>query len=126
MSHLVVYLFVAVGGAIGACLRYFLMNHTHVLLGKDFPYGTLLVNVVGSFIIGALYAWVNQQMDMQEHVRAFLVVGILGSLTTFSTFSLDTITLVQTAQWFKAGVNIMLNVACCLCVTWIALQLFKG
>jgi len=103
-----------------------LMNHTHVLLGKDFPYGTLLVNVVGSFFIGALYAWVNQQMDMQEHVRAFLVVGILGSLTTFSTFSLDTITLVQTAQWFKAGVNIMLNVACCLCVTWIALQLFKG
>jgi CrcB protein len=126
MSHLIVYLFVAVGGAIGACLRYFLMTHTHVLLGKDFPYGTLLVNVVGSFFIGALYAWVNQQMDMQEHVRAFLVVGILGSLTTFSTFSLDTITLVQTAQWFKAGVNIMLNVACCLCVTWIALQLFKG
>lgn len=126
MSQIFIYTCVAFGGAVGACLRYFLTNHTHVLLGKDFPYGTLIVNVIGSFFIGALYTWVNQQLDMQEHVRAFVIVGILGSLTTFSTFSLDTITLVQSAQWFKAVINIMLNVACCLCVTWIALQLFKG
>lgn len=120
------YLLVAIGGAIGACLRYFLMNQTQLWLGKDFPYGTLLVNIVGSFCIGAIYAWLTQHMELTDTIRQLLIVGLLGSLTTFSTFSFDTITLLQSSQWFKAGLNISLNVTCCLCVTWVALHIFKG
>lgn len=120
------YLFVAIGGALGACLRYFLINQTQLLMGKDFPYGTLLVNVVGSFCIGAIYAWLTHVSEFHAAVRPLIIVGLLGSLTTFSTFSFDTILLLQSSQWLKAGLNIILNVTCCLCVTWVALHIFKG
>ncbi len=119
------YLFVAVGGALGACLRFFLVNQTHVILGKEFAYGTLLVNVIGSFCIGAIYAYL-QNSGMSETLRALVVVGVLGSLTTFSAFSLDTVAFLQTSQWLKAILNISLNVTCCLAVTWLALHIFKG
>jgi CrcB protein len=120
------YLFVAIGGALGACLRYFLINQTQLLMGKDFPYGTLLVNIVGSFCIGAIYAWLTSVSEFHDAVRPLIIVGLLGSLTTFSTFSFDTVLLLQSSQWVKAGINIILNVTCCLCVTWVALHIFKG
>jgi len=64
--------------------------------------------------------------EFHAAVRPLIIVGLLGSLTTFSTFSFDTILLLQSSQWLKAGVNIILNVTCCLCVTWVALHIFKG
>lgn len=120
------YLYIAFGGAIGACLRYFLTQESTKLLGKGFPFGTLAVNVVGSFAIGCLYAWMSQQEAISDNVRLFVGVGILGALTTFSTFSYDTFLLLQSGELIKAALNILVNVCLCLLGVWLAFLLVKG
>ncbi len=122
MSGIKLYFFVAIGGAIGASLRYFLFETTMTLLGRGFPYATLLVNVIGSFAMGALYASIQHEYIITPW-RMFLGMGFLGALTTFSTFSLDTLLLMQQGDWFKAALNIILNVFVCILVAWVGMQL---
>jgi CrcB protein len=84
---------VAAGGMVGAVLRYLVMIAAARLFGQGFPYGTIIVNVVGSFAMGALVEAMTLRFDLTQEARLFLAVGLLGSFTTFSTFSLDFYTL---------------------------------
>jgi len=84
---------IAAGGALGAVLRHFVGLFALRHMGSDFPWGTLSVNVIGSFLMGALIAWFAHSWNPPAELRGFLTVGMLGAFTTFSTFSLDTVTL---------------------------------
>jgi len=96
------YLWVALGGAIGASGRFFVTSTTGRLLGHGFPWGTILVNVVGSFIMGALISFMAIKWSTSGEMRAFLTTGILGGFTTFSAFSLDFATLVERKEHMAA------------------------
>ena len=90
-----VLILVAVGGAIGAMARYAVSLGIHGLAGHGFPYGTLVVNVAGSFVIGLAYVLIVESAPHLGHFRAPLMVGLLGAFTTFSAFSLETIHLME-------------------------------
>lgn len=117
------YLAVAIGGALGACCRYGLGEFILHLFGKAFPFATLLVNILGSFVLGVLYG-----LFLTEHLavspwKALISIGFLGAFTTFSTFSLDTILLVQQGELPKAALNVVLNLVLCLTLAWLGVKL---
>jgi len=112
-------LFVAMGGAVGAMLRYGISSGIYTWFGRSFPYGTLVVNVLGSFAIGLLSILLIEKFDVPHEVRLALVVGVLGALTTFSTFSWDTLDLMQQGMMQKAFINVLLNVVICISAAWI-------
>lgn len=114
-------LWIGLAGAAGAVLRYLITQGVMNALGRGFPYGTLAVNVIGSFLIGALFVVFWERAESGELLRMILVVGLLGSLTTFSAFSLDTWILMQHGSWLKAGANVLANVAFCLFATWLGI-----
>ena len=114
-------LFIAGGGAIGALLRYWMSNGVHILFGRDFPYGTLSVNLVGSILMGCLYVILTERVDTGVEWRAALIIGMLGAFTTFSTFSLETLNLVEAGESFKAVMNIVLSVSLCLSGCWVGI-----
>lgn len=125
-QHLTIYIFIALGGATGACLRYFLSQLMLQWFGKGFPFGTLLVNVVGSFFLGFLYSLLEHGQLEAALWRTTIGIGFLGALTTFSTFSVDTLMLFQQGLWLKAALNVTLNILCCLFAAWLGTQLVKG
>ncbi len=96
-----------------------------MLLGKGFPYGTLVVNVIGSFLIGAFYVFMVERHELPQEVRSFLVIGLLGAFTTFSTFSFETITLFEMGQANKAFMNVFISVFSCLVVCWLGMFLAR-
>ncbi|MEO9947273.1 MAG: fluoride efflux transporter CrcB [Paraglaciecola sp.] len=126
MQSTTIYIFIALGGATGACLRYFLTQLMFQWFGKGFPFGTLLVNVVGSFLLGFLYSLFEHGHLETTLLRTTIGIGFLGALTTFSTFSVDTIVLFQQGLWLKAALNITLNILCCLFAAWVGSQIVKG
>jgi len=105
---------IAAGGAVGALLRYWTSTAVHARLGTAFPYGTLMVNVIGSLFMGFLYVWLLERVADGPALRAFLLIGLLGAFTTFSTFSLETLNLVETGQAFKAVANMLASVTLCI------------
>ncbi|MDT8386812.1 MAG: fluoride efflux transporter CrcB [Thiogranum sp.] len=105
---------IAGGGAIGAVLRYLVSNSAYDLLGKDFPYGTLVVNVIGSLLMGFLAIWLLERTFGGTALRAFLLIGLLGSFTTFSAFSLETLNLMENGQLLSALSNALLSVVLCV------------
>ncbi|EGR1145950.1 TPA: fluoride efflux transporter CrcB [Vibrio parahaemolyticus] len=115
--------FIALGGAIGACSRYLVSEFCVLLFGRGFPYGTLTVNVVGSFIMGLLIAAFESEILATEPLRQVIGLGFLGALTTFSTFSMDNVLLMQQGAFFKMGLNILLNVVLSISAAWIGFQL---
>ena len=123
---LALYCFIAAGGATGACLRYFVTTSVDSLFGKHMPFGTLTVNVVGSFALALLYGFIERHDLSASPYRALIGVGLLGAFTTFSTFSVETLTLLENGLWFKAAANVFLNVGACLIAGWLAIQLMKG
>jgi CrcB protein len=118
-------LFVAMGGALGAMLRYGLSSGIYAWFGRSFPYGTLAVNVMGSFAIGLLSILLVEKFDVPHEVRLALVVGVLGALTTFSTFSWDTLELLEQGLVQKALLNVLLNVVVCIAAAWSGAQWAK-
>lgn len=114
---------IAAGGAAGALLRYWLSGGVYALLGKDFPYGTLSVNVIGSLLMGLAYVFLFERMAVSSEMRAALVIGLLGAFTTFSTFSIETLNLIEAGEQLKAGMNILLSVTLCLAGCWLGLVL---
>jgi CrcB protein len=103
-------LFVGIGGFIGALLRYLVSGYVQNLSHRiDFPYGTLVVNVAGCFLIGALSQLVELQFEMTAEIRLLLLVGVLGSFTTYSTFSNETISLLQDQRAMLALMNVGLH-----------------
>jgi CrcB protein len=123
---LALYCFIAAGGATGACLRYFVTTSVDSLFGKHMPFGTLTVNVVGSFALALLYGIIERHELSDSPCRALIGVGLLGAFTTFSTFSVETLTLLENGLWLKAAANVFLNVGACLVAGWLAIQLMKG
>ena len=118
-------LFVAMGGALGAVLRYGISSGIYTWFGRSFPYGTLVVNVAGSFLIGLLSILLVEKFDVPHEWRLALVVGVLGALTTFSTFSWDTLDLMQQGLMQRAFLTVLLNVVLCISVAWLGAQWAK-
>ena len=116
---------IAAGGACGALLRYWVSTGVHALLGREFPYGTLVVNVFGSLLMGAGYVLFFERLAVSEALRAALLIGLLGAFTTFSTFSIETLALVEEGEGWKAVVNTVLSVVSCLLACWIGLGLAR-
>ncbi|MBI3004109.1 MAG: fluoride efflux transporter CrcB [Ignavibacteriales bacterium] len=117
------YFLVFFGGGLGASARYWLSGAVYRWLPADFPYGNLVVNTVGCFLIGILIASVEERFLMQPSIRIFLAIGILGGFTTFSSFSYETIALFRDGESFRAFLNIFSTVIGCLGATWFGMQL---
>ncbi len=117
---------VAIGGAFGAILRFLISTGVYQWLGRDFPYGTLTVNIIGSFLIGLMTeALILQRIALTMEYRSAILVGLFGSLTTFSTFSLETFYLMEQGQLLKAFLNVVISVFVCILAVWIGLALGK-
>lgn len=114
------YIWIAIGGAIGTTARYWLSGVIARLVGETFPWGTLAVNVTGSFIIGffAILSGPDGRFYAGSVTRQFVLVGICGGYTTFSSFSLQTLNLINDGEWGRAGANVALSVAVCLLAVW--------
>ena len=110
---------VAAGGALGAMARFGVYNGVHALLGRDFPYGTLVVNVAGSLLMGFLYVWLFDRLNVGEVWRAFLLVGCLGAFTTFSAFSIETLNLMEQGAYGRSLVNVVASVVACAGAAWL-------
>ena len=109
---------IGVGAAVGANVRYYVGQWVAAWLGVSFPSGTLIVNLSGSFLIGAIATLLGERLLVDPHWRLLLVVGLLGGYTTFSSFSFDVVTLLQADRWFAASayvvVSVVLGVIACL------------
>lgn len=110
---------VAAGGAFGAAGRHMLSQLAQRWLGAGFPWGTLTVNLIGSLALGAVYVLLVERSAGLW--RPAIVVGFLGALTTFSTFSMDTLTLLQQGYVLRAGANVAANVLACIAAAWLGL-----
>ncbi|MFQ6370945.1 fluoride efflux transporter CrcB [Shewanella sp. YIC-542] len=115
-------LWVALGGATGAVLRNLISLFMIQLFGTGFPFGTLVVNVLGSFMMGTVFA-LGQVSHISPEIKALIGVGLLGALTTFSTFSNETLLLIQAGEWLKAFLNVVLNLGICLLMVFLGQQL---
>ena len=115
------YLWVALGGAIGSVTRFGLDGLITARWGETFPWGTLTINITGSFLIGvfAAYADPDGRVLIAPGIRQFLMIGVCGGYTTFSSFSLETLKRMQDGDWFYAGANIVLSVVLCLIAVWL-------
>ncbi len=110
---------IAGGGAIGAMMRYGVANGVNSMFGRGFPYGTLAVNVLGSLVMGLLYVLMLERLAVGPEWRAALQVGLLGAFTTFSSFSIETLLLIESGETFRAVLNIVLSVSFCLVAVWL-------
>ena len=110
------YFWVAIGGALGTMGRYWCSGLIARLVGETFPWGTLAINVLGSFVIGFFYALTGPdgRVFVGTTARQFVMVGLCGGYTTFSSFSLQTLNLVNDGEWLPAATNIFLSVVLCL------------
>ncbi|MFZ4621394.1 MAG: fluoride efflux transporter CrcB [Bacteroidota bacterium] len=113
------YLFIGLGGFLGSIARFgiasFIQNKTESL----FPYGTMAVNIAGCFIIGLLMTLFQERIIVSQNIRLFLVIGILGGFTTFSSFSYDTFAMMKSGNLFGAGLNAGMSLFGCLVATWV-------
>ncbi len=112
-------LFVAMGGALGAVLRYSISSGIYHWFGRGFPFGTLVVNVLGSLAIGVLSILLVDKINVSQELKLGIVAGVLGALTTFSTFSWDTLHLLEQGYLQKAFLNVFLNVTVCIAAAWL-------
>jgi len=121
-----VVLFIAFGSALGGVLRYWMSGAIAARFGETFPWGTLLVNVVGSVAIGVLAGLTDSaRIPLPPEVRQFFMVGLFGGFTTFSSFSLQTLRLFHDGDWVRAGANIGLSILFCLAAVAVGYRLAR-
>ena len=115
------YFWVALGGALGSVARFWCSGFVAQTVGGTFPWGTMLVNVVGSFIIGffATFTGPDGRLFVSTEARQFVMVGLCGGYTTFSSFSLQTLNLLRDGQLIQAGANIVASVLLCMLAVWL-------
>ena len=119
------YLFIGLGGFFGSIARYALSTAVYRAAGETFPYGTLTVNVIGCFIIGILMTLFQERFVVQPNLRLFVIIGILGGFTTFSSFSYETFALLKAGNVIDAAMNSILSLFGCIVATWCGYLLAK-
>ena len=118
-------LLIALGGAGGALCRHWLVNAVNQLSQSRFPFGTLTVNLLGSFFIGVMYVLITERLVLHPDWRSVAMVGFLGAFTTFSTFSLETIALLENGQLLNAGLYTLGSLSLCMLATWCAISVAR-
>jgi len=116
---------IAIGGAIGSVLRYLIQMQCINWFGSNFPYGTMVVNTLGSLLIGFLSIVLLERLFVSIEIRFAILVGLLGGFTTFSTFSLETLSLIQQGSLLSAASNIIFNVALCIIACFLGVTLAR-
>ena len=116
-----IYLWIGLGSALGGMARYWCSGMAATVISETFPWGTLIVNVLGSLIIGffATMTGPDGRIFVGSEVRQFVMLGVLGGYTTFSSFSLQTLNLMHEGEWLNAGLNIGASVILCLLAVWL-------
>ncbi len=122
MNNLIIVMF---GSALGGALRYWMSSVVYRFLPETFPYGTLAVNIFGSFILGLIIFLFDERELINNQLRFFLTIGFCGGFTTFSTFSLETFNLLKDSEYFLATLNVILNVFICLIGVFLAYAISK-
>ncbi len=122
MKQLIV---IAAGGAVGAVMRYGMSNAIYAMMGRSFPYGTLAVNVVGSLLMGFLFVLLIERSTFDVVWRSAILIGGLGAFTTFSTFSIETLNLIEDGALSLALLNILLSVALCIMAVWLGVAVAR-
>jgi CrcB protein len=122
---MVLYLWVAIGGALGSVGRFWLNGIVSRHFGETFPWGTMLINITGSFLIGffATITGTDGRYFAPASLRTFFMVGICGGYTTFSSFSLQTLNLARDGEWLYAGANVLFSIVLCLAGVWLGFLL---
>lgn len=115
-------LLIFLGAGLGGVCRYWLSNGIYWLVGRQFPYGTLFVNVTGSFLMGLLFVLLMERFDgIGPQLRSLLLIGFLGGYTTFSSFSVETLTLFENGAWLGGCLNILLSIVLCISLAWLGI-----
>lgn len=115
---------IGLGGALGSIFRYLVSTSAYKIFGSHFPYGTLAVNAIGSFVIGFLFILLLDRIDgIADQLRAVLIIGFLGGFTTFSSFSIETVNLFENSEIALGLLNIFISVVLCLSLTWLGILL---
>jgi len=119
------YFWIALGGALGTTARFWLSGVVAQSFGETFRWGNLVINVTGSFVIGFFGALTGPdgRVFVGSTARQFVMVGMCGGYTTFSSFSLQTLNLINDGEWFRAGANIGLSVLLCMIAVWVGVVL---
>ena len=118
-------LYIGLFGGLGCLARYFVSGWTYQLFGRGLPYGTLVVNVAGSFLLGLIMEGSLRSTLLSPAVRMGITVGFMGGFTTFSTFSYETLRLLEEGSFVQAGANILLNVGICLVFAGLGIALAR-
>ncbi len=118
-------IYIAIGGAIGSVLRYLMMVKTTAIIGVNFPYGTMVVNIIGSLCMGLLIGYLSKTLPHSMELRAFLAIGVLGGFTTFSSFSLDIVTLIERGQMAQAATYSIASVVVSVIALFAGLHMFR-
>lgn len=116
---------IGIGGAVGSVLRFWISTWVHTLTGRGFPYGTLVVNVLGCLAIGFLFVLFLERFADNALWRAGMLIGVLGGFTTYSAFSIETFNLLEQGEALKALANVVLNVTLCIGATWLGAMLAR-
>lgn len=121
--------FIFMGCGLGGLLRYGVAYGVYQLMGpfwskEDFPYGTIIVNISGCMIMGFLFALIlDRTSEINPYLRDFLIIGFLGGYTTFSSFSMETILLLESGHWLSAILNVFLSISLCIGGCWAGLAI---
>jgi fluoride exporter len=118
--------YIAAGSAIGGISRYLIGGAVHRLLDTTFPAGTLLINVTGSFLLGAIVRFAVESSGISPEVRAFLAIGLCGGYTTFSTFSYETAVMLEDGEWSRAALYVSASVGLSLLATALGFIAARG
>ena len=120
------YLVISLGAALGGVFRYGLASFIQKRVESFFPYGTLVVNILGSFVLGFIMYYLDEKDFLSPQMRLFLTVGLCGGFTTFSTFSYETLNLIRNSQFLLATTNVLGSVFLCLIAIYLAYIVSKA